>query len=210
MSKKADTGDPTDYDAVEEAMLEAAIQAMWDDYASLGGDARAHTVRVSGAVVEWAGSTMRSHGGVRTVRLENLNLAPLAPLVTAATAAAGLAARAHPATSHRAVGWHAQIRELTASQRGYQAAARAGLSPSRERLVAWLSDPETTQPSKANREKIAAAYDNLRNWDVVRTSEAARAANHALAEGFTAVVRTRYEVEVRLHGPGPVTFRLET
>lgn len=54
----------------------------------------------------------------------------------------------------------AQIRALTGSSRGYEAAARAGLAPSRRTLLNWLSG--ATAPSAANQARIHAAYADYR------------------------------------------------
>ena len=59
-------------------------------------------------------------------------------------------------TSYDARGWHAQLRALTDTRAGREAADRAGLAPTARTLLGWLA--ETTTPNKANREKIAQAY----------------------------------------------------
>jgi hypothetical protein len=64
-----------------------------------------------------------------------------------------------PLSSYKAKGWHAQISALTGNRRGDAAATAVGLNPSRATLVAWLA--ERQEPSKANREKIDAAYSAL-------------------------------------------------
>lgn len=58
--------------------------------------------------------------------------------------------------SFTAKGWHAQISKLTSSPRGYEAAAKAGLSVNKRTLMDWLA--ERREPSKANQERIAKAY----------------------------------------------------
>jgi hypothetical protein len=58
--------------------------------------------------------------------------------------------------SYTAKGWHAQISKLTSSDRGYQAAAAAGLSVNHRTLVDWLA--ERRDPSPANQRLIAKAY----------------------------------------------------
>jgi hypothetical protein len=63
-------------------------------------------------------------------------------------------------TSYRAKGWHAQIRELTATAPGRAAADAAGLSPSATTLLAWLAERQV--PNKANRELIDKAYRMMR------------------------------------------------
>lgn len=58
--------------------------------------------------------------------------------------------------SYRAKGWHAQISKLTSSPRGYQAAARVGLSANDRTLRDWLA--ERREPNKANQGLIDKAY----------------------------------------------------
>lgn len=58
--------------------------------------------------------------------------------------------------SYTAKGWHAQISKLTSSPRGYEAAAKVGLSATPRTLKAWLA--EQVSPSPANQRKIAEAY----------------------------------------------------
>lgn len=63
-------------------------------------------------------------------------------------------------TSYTAVGWHAQIRQLTGHSRGSAAADAVGLDPTARTLRRWLAGNE---PTKANQERIAAAYRRLAN-----------------------------------------------
>src|SRR4051812_12138451 len=60
--------------------------------------------------------------------------------------------------SYTAVGWHAQIRQLTGHSRGSAAADAVGLDPTARTLRGWLAGSE---PSKANQGKIHAAYRRL-------------------------------------------------
>lgn len=64
-----------------------------------------------------------------------------------------------PLKSYQAKGWHAQISQLTGNRRGDAAATAVGLDPSRATLLAWLAEKQT--PSKANQERISAAYSAL-------------------------------------------------
>lgn len=63
------------------------------------------------------------------------------------------------ASSYQAKGWHAQLRQLTSSPRGYAAADDAGLSVSRKTLQRWLA--ESQSPSAENRARIADAYARM-------------------------------------------------
>lgn len=65
-------------------------------------------------------------------------------------------------SSYRATGWQAQLREITASERGYNAADVAGLDVTHRTLLRWLSSPggkDDPTPSKANQSKIHEAYE---------------------------------------------------
>jgi hypothetical protein len=77
-------------------------------------------------------------------------------------------------TSYTARGWHAQLRALTGTRVGREAASAAGLSPTRRTLLAWLTEART--PTAANRQRITDAYT-------------------ALASGWPRVVESRrYEI----------------
>lgn len=58
--------------------------------------------------------------------------------------------------SYTAKGWHAQISKLTSSPRGYEAAAKVGLSANERTLKDWLA--ERREPTKANQSLIDKAY----------------------------------------------------
>lgn len=64
----------------------------------------------------------------------------------------------HLSTYH-AKHWHAQLSQLTKTQRGYEALERAGLSVRTETLFKWLSDPEYNV-RRSYRDIIHAAYDS--------------------------------------------------
>lgn len=59
--------------------------------------------------------------------------------------------------SYTLKGWHPQLRKLTEGPKGYQAAAKAGLSATPRTLTAWLAEQQT--PNAANQAKIQQAYD---------------------------------------------------
>jgi hypothetical protein len=48
----------------------------------------------------------------------------------------------HRLSSYNARHWHAQLSQLTATHRGYQALEDAGLNVTTKTLINWLSDPE--------------------------------------------------------------------
>lgn len=73
--------------------------------------------------------------------------------------------------SYRAKGWLAQIRHLTSTRGGSEAADAVGLDVTRSTLLAWLS--EERDPSPANQRKIRQAYEYLAgSWS--RVSEGRR------------------------------------
>lgn len=195
MSSKSDTGDPTDYDDADTAAMEAAADDAWADYESSGGSGSPSKMKVS-AQVEWNGVTDRARGGHRTTTLVGLEGAPIGKAVERARAANQRAESAGPSTSYRAKGWHAQISALTGSKHGSAAADRAGLNPSARTVREWLS--ETRAPSKANQEKIAEAYNALRNRRAETVTERAKSANRSLADTISSVIRGAYNSEVRL------------
>lgn len=58
--------------------------------------------------------------------------------------------------SYHARGWHAQLSQLTGTQAGRQALDDAGLSVTGRTLRGWLAT--TQEPTRGNRDRIAAAY----------------------------------------------------
>lgn len=65
--------------------------------------------------------------------------------------------------SYTATGWHAQLVKLTSSDRGYAAAADAGLSATSKTLREWLryAGPEDRAPSAENQKLIRRAYERM-------------------------------------------------
>lgn len=77
-------------------------------------------------------------------------------------------------------GLAARLRYLTASSAGYEAMERAGISATPRTLIAWLSEQRT--PHRANRQKIDAAY-----WDLRRRNMAAHLKRRLNAGGGTRI-----------------------
>jgi len=65
----------------------------------------------------------------------------------------------HRLSSYNARHWHAQLSQLTATHRGYQALEDAGLHVTTKTLVNWLSDPEYNI-RRSYRDLIHTAYEN--------------------------------------------------
>ncbi|MGP4048881.1 hypothetical protein [Streptomyces sp. 2A115] len=63
-------------------------------------------------------------------------------------------------SSYHAKHWHAQLSQLTHTQRGWEALERAGLTVRPETLVKWLSDPEYNV-RRSYQGIIHAAYENI-------------------------------------------------
>ncbi len=193
MAGKRSTGDGVEYDTRDEAIIEAALDNAWQGYDSGSGSP---TKMVVTARVEWSGVEQASNGGVRTVRLDDLDLFPVKAKLDKARRAGARAAHSTPATSYQAKGWHAQLRALTGSRHGSEVSDRAGLDPSPRTLRRWLA--QDTAPSKANQQKIAEAYSGMRTWQVDTTSRASTDARHELAAALTAALSHRYAAKVRL------------
>ncbi|MFE5842112.1 hypothetical protein ACFQ7N_10740 [Streptomyces niveus] len=66
----------------------------------------------------------------------------------------------HRLSSYNAQHWHAQLRQLTGTHRGYQALDDAGLHVSTKTLINWLSDPEYNI-RRGYRDLIHTAYENV-------------------------------------------------
>lgn len=212
-----ETGPPTEYDTSAEDALTAAMEDAFQGYyqppparpprrrpappappeaggmpaPGVPGRPAPGAMRVT-ARIEWAGVDT----GVRTTRLDGLDLRRVTAAHDRVLAAERRAQEARPATSYTATGWHAQIRALTAHGRGSQAADRAGLAPSARTLRRWLAEEQT--PSRANQERIARAYEALRHDRVDRAHGTARAARHELTGELSRTLRDRYGSEIRL------------
>lgn len=183
MPRKRITGDGTEYTERERIRLADELDRAFSNY----GPGTPDGVQVQ-AQIEWSGTIdANRRGGIRTTFLDRLDLAEVRRLADEARRAASQP----ELRSYRARGWRAQLRELSAVQRGGQARERAGLAPSRTTARRWERGTQT--PSRANRERIAAAYDELRNPG--RAS--ADAKREQMADAFTAAVRDRYGVTVR-------------
>jgi hypothetical protein len=61
-----------------------------------------------------------------------------------------------PRESYQAKGWHAQVRQLMGTDKGYQAMGDAGAHATRRTLAGWLAQDHA--PNKANRAAIDRAY----------------------------------------------------
>lgn len=191
MTSRSTSGDPTEYDVRDEGELESALDRAWQNYGE-GGPSK---MRVR-AQVEWAGAIDRANGGVRTTKLDGLNLGRVKDALDRAREANRRAAGAKPLVSYRAKRWDRQLDALLGNRRGEAAAERAGLSVTPRTLKAWLAGER--EPNKANRQKIAEAYGHARNWPVESAREQAARANHDVAQALTDAIRERYGAEVRL------------
>lgn len=194
MTRKSDTGEGDDYTSPEEAALEAAIEAAylaWEDDAEPSrADVRAQ--------IEWAGTVMPTNNGVRRTRLDlpREGMRKVRKAVEKAKRAKDRRQGAKPAVRYQAKSWHAKLADLTKTQRGSEAADRAGLSPSLRTLGKWLSDPEYPI-RKGDRERIDKAYEELRNWGVTEAKTAEEKADHEVSEAMTQALKDQYGPNIR-------------
>ncbi|MGW3984722.1 hypothetical protein [Streptomyces mirabilis] len=190
------TGEPySDADAERLVQAIEAAYAAWDQ----AGEPSLLDVR---AQVEWAGHVMPGNDGKRRTRvpIPPEQMKKVRKAVEKARKALGRKRTAKPSESRKAKGWHAQIRELVESKQGSEAADRAGLNPSRGTLVKWLSHDggrDDFAPSKANREAISKAYEELRSWRVTEASTAAQSASKQAAEAMTEAMENEHGVNIR-------------
>jgi hypothetical protein len=160
-------------DALDAAL--ARHDEMWGKSDAMG------THLVVDAQVEWAGNIdSNRNNGVRHTRLEGLTNEQMRELRNA------IERDRNAGRSFTDVGWHAQLRKLSGSERGRSAADRAGLSPSRSTFTRWLSGQQS--PNKENRAKIQSAYESMRE-----NTRASRGSAGAL----TRVLRQRYGTTIR-------------
>lgn len=191
------TGDPTPYSPADEAAVEAAVV---DAFREFGGDDMPTEMEVT-ADIEWAGS--RNPAALRTTTLTGLDRDKMRAVRAAATVAAARAAMLGEAREKAekalpATGWHAQLRELTRTDKGMGAADRAGLEPAKQTLLRWLREEQA--PSRANRDRIATAYASLKSGRVAAALGQSSAANARVSDALTTAVRERYGAEVRFFG----------
>jgi hypothetical protein len=66
----------------------------------------------------------------------------------------------HRLSTYSAKHWHAQLSQLTATHRGYEALDAAGLDVRLDTLIKWLSDPEYNV-RRSYRDLIHTAYENV-------------------------------------------------
>jgi len=186
MPSKRDTGPGEPYsDAEEAAVCDAIDRAMGDQYDE---DSVPRHIQVT-AEIEWAGTVDHLQDGVRSTRLDVRGLRPVMAAVQRLREAEGR--DRGPLRSYKAKGWEAQFHALGRVKRGPSAMAAAGLNPSPQTVRRW--EAGTQKPSKANREKIARAYDELRN----PSRQPIAAARHEVAEALTTALRQEYGVNVR-------------
>lgn len=146
------------------------------------------------AQVEWAGVIDRARGGVRTVNLDGLDLTKTRDAVTEARKSAHRAESA--GSSFRAKGWEAQLKVLIEDKRGQGATDRAGLSPTRETLIKWLTGERS--PNPPNERRIAAAYADIRDQVASAARTRAEHDTQAVADTLSRALSERYGAEIRL------------
>lgn len=190
------TAPATDYSIHDEGVIEAALDAAFDDWDAATPDQNPTAMSVD-ARVQWAGDFDRANNGRRQPNFDGLNLGALRVPLQKARNASARAGSARPSTSYTAKGWHAQLRALTGSARGLELADRAGLSPSVRTLQKWLSDAEYPV-RRSDREKIAEAYSGMRTAGVEEARTRAEKANHELAEKLNSILSDRHEQDIRL------------
>jgi hypothetical protein len=197
MARRADSGTSEPYDDVDEAELEAALDDAWNDYDGTAVDEPATgdptTMRVN-AQVEWSGVIDRARDGQRTVNLDGLDLGGVRDALTAARKASSAASSA--GSSLHAKGWKAQLGELFDNPRGQRAADRVGLSPAPQTVLRWLAGDQA--PNKANEQRIAAAYRDVRDQVAGEARSRAERARHELANQVSSALQERYGSEIRL------------
>lgn len=184
MSGPGDDYTDDEIDEVYDALIDAFDQAGAFDMKQVS---KGITVT---ARIEWAGEYAHNgRHGERTVNLDTMNLTRVRDALRNAEKMEGLAARG-PLRSYTAKGWAAQLGQLTGTKRGREALKAAGWHPSRETLRRYGLG--TQAPSKANRSKIADAYDRARN-----PGRGFGEARRAAVDELTTALRQQYGSDVR-------------
>lgn len=191
------SGDPEEYSDDEVYELYRELSEAFGAY---GGDAASANISVT-ARVEWQGEYANNGaGGMRTINFDRpVNLTAVRAAMEKAQRLEGLHARGS-LSSYKARGWQAQLKQLTGTKRGRDALAAAGWNPSRETLRRYGHG--TQAPSKANRARIADAYDSARNpgrgWQEAQR-EAADALSAVLKNTFNSDIRFRDIADFDIH-----------
>lgn len=190
MAKKRNTGKGVAYSPADAANIVRAIQG-----APVDGTQKLDVT----AKVEWSGHVMPSNDGKRRTRLD-LPAGAVERLKAKAEKAEKRLERARAAKppKENVQNWHAQLRRLVESPvRGSKAADKVGLDVKERTLKRWLSDPDYPIRS-GDRAKIAAAYQELRHWNVNEAAAAADRAVLAVADALTDELRATNHVNIRL------------
>lgn len=185
MAKKPDTGECEPYSDADLTVLGMFIMDTVDRTGSAPASIRAK--------VEYHGVTARANNGVRKFTLDQLTPAQKAKVVEAARKASEarrLAREAQPKKSYRSRDWRAQFSQLFRTQKGYEAMDRAGVTATKGTLGRWLRG--TQEPSKANREAIARAYEGMRMEPVRNATQRSEEQARDVAQVFDKVVSEAY------------------
>lgn len=189
------TDEPTEYDAHDYDWLVEEMGDIPDDATSFEVDGD----------IEWSGEfapsprrTLRAGGqGYQALDLDKLRAAK----AVADAARAVLLTTPPRAASYRATGWQAQWSKLQSHGKGAIAQAAAGLNVSPRTVRRWAQG--TQAPSKANRERIDAAYEWLATTKAREASGRASAANKAVGDALSEALKDRYGAPVRIFRAGP-------
>lgn len=192
MARKRDTGAGEPY---SDAQAEAVAQAIEAAYADWDRAEEPSRVDVR-AQVEWAGHVMPANNGKRRTRIDlpPSSMKKVRKAIEKVRKATGKQATARPSARYKAKSPRARWNEMRKSPRGRAAIERAGLAPSPSTQRRWAAGG---QPSKAYTEKINAAYEALRNWNVTEARDAAAAASKEAADAMTEAMKDQYGVNIR-------------
>lgn len=183
------TGPGTPYTDEEEAELADYLAELdyWDVEEAVGEETG--TIDVE-AQIEWSGDIdNNTRDGVRRTRLANVPLTEIRD-ATERLRRAQRTGPSQPYKSYTAKSWRAQLRQLQRTKRGRAISSEAGLRPQTTRR--WRTGKQA--PSPASRQRIAEAYETMRN----PRPAAVRKAEHNLAGAFTRALESDYNATVRL------------
>lgn len=206
MARKRDTGEGEKYSSAEEERVAAAIEAAYAQWGDEAADPSEEPSKADvKARIEWAGTVMPKNNGMRRTKLDLPadKMKKVRAAVEKVQRAKGKKEAARPSVRYKAKSPRARWNEMRKSKRGQAAMEKAGLAPSKRTQQRWAAGGA---PGKEFAEKIDAAYEALRTWNVTEAGENAERANKEAADAFTDALKDKYGVNIRLRDIEDFTF----
>lgn len=187
------TGDPTAYTKAEERDMARWALIAGEAWGS-GDVSEASGMEITGEV-EWAGEkNPNPHRTLKAGQLSEERMAELAKALRGGTEGR--------LKTYRATTWQGQLSALQGTKAGRQALSEhLGAQPRTQ--ARWAAGER--QPSRANREAIAAAYE-ARATDPTAVARSGDRSAHRVAEAINGALSERFGAEIRITKITGMTF----